>query len=61
MVNTTTSEKKALVGVRRRQTVGAMVVVTFAALALTAAVVLRRDGPTVTEMGMNRRHLTTER
>jgi pimeloyl-ACP methyl ester carboxylesterase len=54
MVNTTTSEKKALVGVRRRQTVGAMVVVTFAALALTAAVVLRRDGPTVTEMGMNR-------
>jgi hypothetical protein len=54
MVNTMMWEKRVMVGgVRRRKTIGAMVV-AFVVLAVTAAVVLRREGPTVTEMGMNR-------
>jgi pimeloyl-ACP methyl ester carboxylesterase len=52
MVNTMTSAKRAVAGgVRRRKTIGG---VAFVVLALTAAGVLRREGPSVTEMGMNR-------
>jgi pimeloyl-ACP methyl ester carboxylesterase len=49
-----TSEKRATVGAaRHRKTIGA-VVAAFVGLALTVAVVLGRDGSTITEMGMNR-------